>query len=218
MRVWSMSLMDMFSKRMGACERSRRSTQDLRAIEELKACSKQSKNLAAHRLFRITRLEASPPKFFAHSGFASKDKGPQIVRQNVIGESKIQSTKKTERPDLTQLTLQEIKESFYQRFYSRQKKSPESLFKERNAAKVQPCAVTTTGFSFDTSTQNEAHSDQIICSSEEKEFTNPSELQLKKFLNKAEIRKSIYPNLNEEFLGEKTNWVNCSECFSYLVT
>lgn len=153
--------------------------------------------------------ESSPQKFFAHSGYASKKKGPQIVDQNVIGEEKIPGTKRVEKLNGGHPGIEEMKETLQEFYLGQKHKGLRELLLSNKSEKTLRPTVSSMGLSFDTPSKSGVRSEQTIPSSSDEKHPmhRPEEQQQIKFLGKAEIRKLLYPRLKEEFLGDRTMWV-----------
>jgi len=146
-----------------------------------------------------------PQKVFSHSGYASKQKGPQIVFQNVIADGKIQAPKKAKKKSLLADRLDSLRVDSEERDVESIKlmsdsvvldraQSPKSgIYRHQNRT-VRP-SVNMTSFRMTQNNEGDLSPTRLLSEGDQASF------------NKATVRKLIYPNLRKEFIGEESTWV-----------
>lgn len=185
------------------------STRGFKTIED--GSQQDSKRLTAQSFITSSRptttLGMIPQKFFPHSGYASKNKGPQIVEQNVITNMRIQGAKKTNKKDVSfNERLQVIRDKFKENFFN--EKGDEQIVlpdtfdthKEKTGMR-RPIQIDSPIY------PGSIGLDHLISPPHRLHTASPTNPSLDKVLTKAEVRRLIYPHLREEYLGEKSTWV-----------
>lgn len=150
----------------------------------------------------ISGLGNIPQKVFAHSGYASKNKGPQIVSQNVIGGKIIQASKKDKKDASFSSRLQELREKFQMNYVNNKNNESDDFADLVNGPKT------------DVNPQRNMFTKQVSMDPLSQEGRNVLQQVSEKdsqnlpLINKSEVRKLIYPQLRKEYIGEQKAWVN----------
>ena len=151
-------------------------------------------------------------KPFKHSGFASKQKGPLLVESNNIGMFRVHASKSYMREASFSSQIQDIKNRFQQDFGVLKKNSSytrltDELEDTRKPPPNLKSSITTghaslSNFEETQGTESPAHN------LTQGGFHKSKIGQRSKSMVKADIRKTLYPAINNEFMGSRTAWVS----------
>ena len=164
----------------------------------------------------------SAQNFFPHSGYACKQKGPMIVERNNIASNRIHANIKTTKSNTVQDRLQSLREraSGSQRTLGSRRtldgsRDDATIFDyvDTNDAKVeyqmniQPRIATTRQMTAQSQAGSLLNTSSSLSSLQQPHhsgsFFSPK-------MSRGEVRKSIYPGLRQEYIGEESVWVALS--------
>ena len=191
------------------------STRGVKTIDE--SSQQQDPKQSTSQSFNSTNRLISgfgnvPQKVFAHSGYASKNKGPQIVSQNIIAGNRIQGSKKVQKENSFSSRLQDLREKFKENLLNHKNNESEDFAELVNGPKTDITKqknVLSKHVSLDPQSQEGGRVPLSQVFSASNVLMQPTSKDSQNFplINKAEVRKIIYPQLRDEYVGQKKAWV-----------
>ena len=163
-------------------------------------------------LGRTASVGITPQKEFIHSGFASKQKGPQIVTQNVIASTRIQVPRKAHHEGFYSARLGDLKEEFKQNYMNHRESVNNSIegnlqgaATHRGRVESRKNSMPKLGKSSVEALKPEMRVSSVRVSPNTSQMY--SEVPSDPALFKGNIRKFLYPELDEELIGQQRAWV-----------